>query len=154
MSAAARQAALAVAGAGAVVLLVADRLAAHPVLLLGVLLAGCAVAGVIGGLAWQVAPAPWPADDGARSLDNHGIDERLEHLARLLVTSDPHALHREVTAVVERILTTRHACSLASPSARAVLGDRLHGFLTDPPLASAPAYHRALGTALDRIEEL
>lgn len=125
-----------------------------PVLLVGMVLAGLTVAAVLTGLASRVAPAAWTVEDGTRTMDNHGIDERLEHLARLMVTSDPRELHREVTGIVERILAARYALHLASPGARRVLGDRLHGFLTDPPLTSAQAYHRALRTHLDRIERL
>lgn len=127
----------------------------HPVELVATALAVCALAWMSTDLANQLFAARW---EGApsRSEMNRGRDFRLAYLTRLLGEDDLTQAHKSFVAITDAILTTRYGVSRAADpaQARAILGDRLHDFVTRAPVASPYDYHRRLPEALTRLEEL
>lgn len=97
---------------------------------------------------WEGAPS--------RTRMNPGRDFRLAYLTRLLGEDDLTEAHRAVTGIADRILATRYGVSRTQQpeKARAILGERLHDFVTRPPVYSPYDYHRRLPDALTRLEEL
>jgi hypothetical protein len=127
----------------------------HPVELVATALAVCALAWMSTDLANQLFAAKW---EGApsRSEMNRGRDFRLAYLTRLLGEDDLTLAHKSFVAITDAVLVSRFGISLASDPgrARAVLGERLHDFVTRAPVASPYDYHRRLPEALTRLEEL
>jgi len=127
----------------------------HPVELVATALAVCALAWLSTDLANQLYAARW---EGApsRTEMNRGRDFRLAYLTRLLGEDDLSQAHKSFVAITDAMLVSRYGVSRAGEpeKARAILGDRLHDFVTHAPVASPYDYHRRLPEALTRLEEL
>ena len=127
----------------------------HPVELVAVAVAVCALAWMSTDLANQLYAARW---EGApsRSEMNRGRDFRLAYLTRLLGEDDLTQAHKSFVSLTDAILVSRYGVSRAEEPAQArhILGDRLHDFVVHPPVLSPYDYHRRLPEALTRLEEL
>lgn len=106
-------------------------------------------------LASDVTAATWPGEAPLHLRDNRAHDLELTHLTRLVAARDPAALHAQLVAVVDPLLST--AAVMKGPAGtdpRTVLDPAVRRFLDAPPLGSPDRYRRDLAAALSRIEAL
>ncbi|MFC5729676.1 MULTISPECIES: hypothetical protein [Nocardioides] len=123
--------------------------------LIAALLATVVVVACVMRLADEVTTATWPGEAPLHLRDNRAHDLELTHLTRLVAARDPAALHAQLVAVVDPLLST--AAVMQGPAGtdpRAVLDPAVRRFLEAPPLGSADRYRRELAAVLTRIEAL